>query len=475
MNYEISYEILFKFDKRDRMKTIKLLKIIGVVLSLNFLSCAKEVSDEDRRREEADRELKRLTAAEGHFPGFIEMDETRGVPFMLDVLTKRNPQAGNDSPTLDVTMTLGFFGGVSLVAQRANYDWGSGKLTAVFAKAGGAPGAEGSNPLAAGNTGPNSSNTIEIELTGLSEQKSFAQGTVKGSRLGQKSLLSLKSDPITHGVNDFSYPMVFSLGAETQTAILNLKRLNVDLKAPSSSDMPSLPPLQSSLRFSRTANISQDATVTWFDPLAGTLDLQLRANSWVRVENIFAPIDRSQEPSVSLADIKNMEYSGSIYVGGRATYGAKLNLDSARLGLAEYAPQSLMSYYVGTYKGSETGLPLKSFAVLTDTGATIQNPEDLSMPSIPRLQMKLVRCIDGQPISTYTVNTFSIDYLAGEMRFVDASGTSRNVTTIKVSQGWMQFDGTIVNQDSSTGSARNPVFSLRATQDQSKEPNCSKL
>jgi len=448
------------------MKMMMFIKLVSAVSVLGLplvYSCAKEVSDEDRRREESDRELARLAAAEGSFPGFVRMSDSQGVPFRIDIQSKRNPQSGLDKPTLNVAMNIGFFGGVSLVASEANYDWGSGKLTATFSSSSG-PGAGGG--AGAGST----ANTFEIQMTGLKDKKSFQKAMIKGSVLGERSLTSLDYDPITRDENSFSFPMVFSLGAENQTAILNLKRLNVDVPAPSNSDMPTLPPIRSSLLFTTAANVSQEGILTWYDPLAGTLDIQLRENTWLRIAKLYAPVDQSQQ---TLADVKVPEYDGSVYIGGRSAYAARLNFDTGRFGLASYELRTLPKYYLGTYKGSSEGLELRAIAALTDNGTTVENPSDIGIPSSPSLQLKLMYCLDGRTNYAINATIFALDYLAGQMRFRE-DGLGKRLTQVNISQNWLKLDGIITDQSGAIGgNARNPVYQLQALSTQSTPPTCT--
>jgi hypothetical protein len=412
-------------------------------------SCAKEVSDEDRRREETDRELRRLESAEGDFSGLIEVAPRRGVPFVMSILATRNPQANADTPTLTATLSLGFFGGVSLVAERVGYDWGSGKITAVFGK-------------------------LEVELDGLKDKKSFERGTITGSKLGQRSLIAIASNSIEQSAREYMLPMSFRGGESSQTALLNIKRTSADIDAPEFSDLSTLPPLQSAIRLSNVSQVLHALERTWFDPLAGTIDLQIRNDSWIRISDVFASLEESDQGLVLEPAMKS-EFFGAMYLGGQAVTDTSFSFDTARLNMGEYAPRKVPRFFTGTYKGSESGLTLKMYASLDDSGGVMQNPSELEFSNVPDLRLRLVRCMDGSPINTIVLKIFSLDYLRSKLVFTDVNGSAQRLTTINVNQDWQLWNGSIIDNATGSDGIRNAVFTLQAAANQSAEPRCNQI
>src|SRR5690606_29758473 len=88
--------------------------LIGVALAL--AGCAKELSEEERRREHSEREYHRLLKAEGEYRGYLLAGEGRRVPFEILVTVQRNPAGGETVPEVQASMRVGLFGGVKIAS-----------------------------------------------------------------------------------------------------------------------------------------------------------------------------------------------------------------------------------------------------------------------------------------------------------------------------------------------------------------------
>lgn len=428
---------------------------VTLVLSSLASACAKETSEEERRREQVDRERSRLQKAEGTYLGYVAIDENKIVPASVDLKVNQNPQSGDESPTLAAAVRIGMFGGVVLSSDQTSYDAGDGRISLNLSKKGGGGAAEvAANAL--------------FELKGYIRDGKFVDSTIGGANTGTHAM-SLAKDGLNLFTEQYTYTYATQItdvpagGALASNAQLSLKRSTSPRPGPSSSDMPQLPGLEASLRFANLGVVPQVASDVLYEPLSGYMDMRFSDNMYVHVENIYLSRDAL---SMALTDWKPAgEISGHVIQGSAIAGYVRLGSSFPGLGLAapDHVKEKPPQYFVGTFKGTNSATTFRAIASLEYQQGQGTNSAEFPFAVFPKLKLKLKLCSGDQPIQSGDYALTALDQVRGVGRFVDTRATAEAILDISYLDNWNTMVGKFTSGSSDTIDTSNPQLRLSAT------------
>lgn len=415
------------------MKTLRYL-VIGVLF---VLACAPEQSDEVRRREDSVREYDRLNKAAGSYVGVLKKNNGATVPASVEIVVIKNPTDAGEKPILSVTLRVGLLGGVTITSTSASYDWGTAQVSAAFARKGGAF-------LTAAAGRANTSGVLE--LRGKIDDGRWADGRLVGPHFGDATLLlDRKGKDQFENFSEKRYRIVWETNQESESLATSLvvKRRNVAEESPSTSDLPYLPGLDASVVFEPFAKTPQSARKSYYDPLAGTFDLQFTDTSWIRLDGLALPTGNEAETTMR----------GWLTMGGNPVAGIRLEPVNDPKPIKTVPPLT----YLGTYQGSSEAVAYKAIAYVDAQGSTGSNQPDLPFPTFPQMKLEVSVCNGDEIYKTNQFRLDILDYLNRKALFrrmdVDLSPLE-----IYFEKGWTFLDGTYLN---SQGTTERPKLKLR--------------
>ena len=416
-------------------------------------ACAKENSKEERQREEHDRQFRRLQKAEGHYEGFVEINDNQIVPIAMDLAANRTPANGSDNPSLSASVKLGLFGGVVMSSNVVSFDWGNGNVTVSLPKQ--AP--SGGN----GSDDPNKPKTIQaemmmpasgsaaLELRGSINDEGLANGVIDGPVSGSHNVTLKKS-----GVNLFSNQDHFTYQTEiTGTSVLGgqvvnnsqlyLNRQSGQHAASNSSDLPSLPAFDASIRFSNLGAVPSTASDVVYDPLLGSMDVQFGKNTILRIGDIF--MDK-HALSVALSDWQPAKaYNGRIVLGA-ADYGSVrigqefpgVGLTSSATPIADLPPKT----YAGTYQSKDDSPEFATIASVTYESVQGRNTDEYPFAQFPVLTLRILVCSGTQALYDYSYKVEAMDQIRNVARLRNIKPeVDKQLLDLTYSTGWQNLIG----------------------------------
>lgn len=382
-------------------------------------ACAKETSKEERRREETDRQFRRLQKAEGHYDGFIAIDANRIVPLALDLAANRTPANGTDNPSLTASVRMGLLGGVTLSTSVVSFDWGNGNVTISLPKQASEPKQLEASAFTA--TAPSAA----LEIRGTIGDEGFANGVIDGPISGNHAITLLKK-----GVNLFTAADRFTYQTQisgvnllgdsiVNESQLDLQRLTGSHPASTTSDLPSLASFQASIRFANLSAVPQTATDVIYDPILGLMDLQFGSNTTLRVENIFLTRNAL---TIALSEWHpEAPVTGRVFLGASTYATIQIGSEFPGLGLTNPPPIGKVppQYYLGTYIGQNPNAPtLAAIAKLEYIKSQGTNSVEFPFASFPMMTLTIQICSGGRIAHEFTEYlTTAFDQLHNSVRF----------------------------------------------------------
>lgn len=432
---------------------------IAIVTTATLLhGCAKESSTEDRRREENERELSRLNLASGSYFGYVKVDEEKLVPLELELTPTRNPTNGDDNPELSAAMTIGLFGGITLSSRMTSFDWGSGKLSISFDRA-----------SSAGPSGMGGRGSV-LELHGNLTDGEITNAAINGPNGGTRPVILAKNGPkLLTASEKYRYQISFSDSAllndltpqSSTTAQLSLKTLVTPRVAPATSDLPYLPPLEASLRFPGLAIVPQTATDVIYDPLDGFIELQLRSDSKIRIENVYlsqsvltSGIDKWQPESI---------VTGSVIHSANMIGSAKIESGFPGIGLVEPMPLADLPprYFKGTYKSEQNPVSFPMIASIDYINSQGVNSGEYPFAYFPKLRIKILICSGGRPFREGTYDMTALNPLDGTARLLDIRTGNSSGIDLRYLNDWSEIIGRFITSSTGAIDTRNPQIRMK--------------
>lgn len=429
-----------------------------VIISLGLLllsACGKEPSSQDQRREETNRRVERLQNASGTFQGYSEVSPDNVVPVSLSLDVKRNPVSGEDTPTLQASLRVGLFGGITISSDNVSFDSGNGRLAISFRRNFSASlefiGTVRNNRIEnAVILGPNSG-SIPTYL----EQNSTNDTITKLANKSEAVLISRNSDDESE--------------TGSPTTLLNVTPIIGETRTSELSDLPNLPALDVSLRFDRLSQAPQTSRNVIYDPLRGTMEITFGQNAVLKFKKVFlhkemlngvetfgmAPIEG--EYVLRSQTIRKITFE-SLDVG--TSMGAKNNSMSASL------PPNL---FLGTITGNSDLFKYHAIARIDYTGKEGRNTSDKFFTTYPELKLRLGLCIGSRVFSQTEFTLISLDYLNKTATFIrsasnkmgSAGDGASDILELRYSDGWRNLDGNITVTNPEGKNPISPVVELR--------------
>ena len=435
--------------------------ISAAVVTALLTSCANESSNEDRKREDNERQFNRLKLADGYFFGYVEISDNQIVPLGLDLTTTRNPVNGDDSPALSAAMRIGLFGGVTMSSRAASFDWGSGRLSISFEKQAGI----GSGSSESGASGPTSRGALE--LRGIMRDGDFVEAVIDGPNRGIRRVsLTKNGAKLFSDRAAYRYQVSFreTIAGTSRTTIsqMELKPLIETHMAPLTSELPMLAAYDASFKFPGTAIVPQTVNDVIYDPLDGYIELRLRENSKIRVENVALT-----KESISLGiDLWKpaSPFIGSIIEGATAIGSATFESGFPGLGLAEPAPLAELppKYYKGIYKTPQNPQAFPAVASLEYMNSQGTNSAEYPFAYFPKFRLKVLICSGGRPYKENTYEMIALDQMAGTARLWDIRQGSNSGADIGYSTNWEEIVARFTTSSSGTIDPRDPQLKLQS-------------
>lgn len=367
--------------------------ILAIALMVSSLTnCAKEVSEEERQREERDRQLQRIEMAEGVFKGSLNTEKGQ-TPVELTFTAQKNTGISTKAPKLLVSMNIGLFGGVKIESSDSSYDHGTGEIIANF-------------------TSTSAGINKTLELKGYIEGDEF-KGSLTGAQQGIHALnLNKNSLSLVTLEKEYHYSMIVNDDKKV-TAEVIIERLNKTHNSTPSYDLPELPFLTAGFRFiglSSSPLVPQDVR---YDPLSGTMEIDLTNTSKMTIHNLYLAENGSGSP-LSLLTAE--------YEIGHKKY-ASAQLSSGSPVLTEKQLTKPPQYFIGKYKGPNSDITFNIIAQMNLTGKVQANPIDSPFGSFPSLNLNMTICLGDVAYKQSYYKAYALDHLMHQIKFQDRIGT----------------------------------------------------
>lgn len=424
--------------------------LLPLLSSFLFFGCAKEQSKEQEKREEVNRQMERLQKAEGLYEGHLEQGTNSFTPVAFKIEAKRNPRSGDETPTLQVTMQIGLFGGVVISSDQASFDYGQNLVTASFTR----------------SSGP----ALELKgQLGDEEIKTFIlSGPNSGSTKAKLREVKFWTPPASDLLEPqflIDFPVEGSRRQQKAQGLLSLKRKAGDLKAPDHVDLPYLPNLEASLRLQGTAQVPQVATLVVYDPLKGTMEIGLKSASKIELTNIF--LGQNSRGEMSLGEL-----SGQLSQRSFSRQGMKARVATAESGREFESNFALPpTYFKGHFTGVKSHLKYRVLAELTYTGQEVNNSGELFFPTFPGLKLKVWSCMGEKTWTQVDYYVNSLDHLALKASLKSNIVGKDQSVEMHVSPDWKTLEAQALGF-SGGGETENPEFHLESYEANGRKLTC---
>jgi len=386
-------------------------------LTVLVSGCAKEQSQEQRLREETERKYARLSKAAGVYLGYLERRTENLVPVELTVTVQNNPIDGQDEPLLQGSLRIGLLGGVKIASSASSFDWGNGRLSFKFERKSGDNGHAGAIEVRALFT----DGVLKNAVLDAPRQGSFPLTIARGAT----SLFSAQSD-MNYG---WKTPGAEKIAGFDDDAVLSLSLRNESFAAPANLDLPYLPGLDGTVRFSALAKSPEVAREVIYDPLDGTLELYFTESSRLRFDGLFL---RTPESVLVPEELRGFAALSSVQV---ASVAAKRLSPGEPLKITALPPRG----FRGIYKGQ--GIPYRSEVYFDYLGTQGNNSLEFPFPYFPRMRLEHVICVNKVADTRQMLNLVSIDHLNGIAAFQFFGSTNHKDLELHYTPGWQSLDG----------------------------------
>lgn len=427
---------------------------LATLLALTLVvACAKERTPEEKKREDERRRNERLKRAEGTFAGYARLENDGTVPAALDIALLQNPKDGNDTPTLEIKLNVGFFDGVTLNSSTTSFDWKTGELNAAFKAS-----SEG-GPTSAGLTlGAESF----LELNAHLSDDGIESAVLSGSYTGNTRLMveRVKQFQMAGDVQIYGFHLKTIDDSKSRAAkefsFLNLKTLPDRRTKPLRSDLPSLPAMEAGFSFTAIPHTASTRNV-YYDPLEGSLRIRNQEHSEFLFRNLYASAD-----DVSDEGLLSHDLSGELHIGGQkvkdivASYGAKPPLPP---------PHRMSRVYVGTYTPASQQRVFKTVAYLDDLGRVGTNAGEAAFATFPAMRFRMLICDGNAPHSQRNVELFYLDYLNYTAKFASPAGAAdAYLYEFSYAADWASMSGSVLRSASGAGGSPGAPGHVTLTQ-----------
>ncbi|MBX9767348.1 MAG: hypothetical protein K2X47_08770 [Bdellovibrionales bacterium] len=428
-------------------------RFVLVPTLLVAVGCAKEMSEEQLKRENRDRVVERVSGSIGYFSGSIETQGNQVVPMELNVAVRTSTEGVAATPV--VTLKTGLFGGVEVTTSDAIYDSGRSELIAKFGRSG----------------------RITLELKGILSSKGF-EGTLLGNTSRSHRVNLKRGNSSTQAVRDSvlvyqaKYKRKDGKPYDHLPSLLTLRLNSEKVKSPESFDLDEMPLISLSILFQGQTRVATQATRVAYDPLVSQMEVAISDRVAIRFENLGFP--EGQVP----ANLIPERIVGTIYRDASIEVGT---VEAQRIStFPDWAP--MPSSFLGCLSMPAAGLTYPVNARLTDTNTELTNPSGIIFPRAPALGLEITILTDeGLPYGRMNFALAESDPMASRMLFRQQRPSSILNLEVLLSGGksavlgsdpWNSLTGLMQTPRSSTSANLRPRLTLYPSFTQGQIPPC---
>ncbi len=414
------------------------LGFFAAVLAMHF-ACAPEQSAEERKREVSERTVQRLEHAQGSYRGALET-EFGFVPVYFKNVVLRNPANGAELPELQTSLTLGFFGGVTLVTSDTSFDFGAKRFVARFS---------GDRDL-----------ELKATLTKHSADATLYSDDLQWSWQASSDPIDTQNEIPADAVFHFFISGLREGNQNEQDAALTLVRRLDQTKAPTGARLPEFPGLDAAIRFLGTAIVANSARQVLYDPLSATIELTYESGARLLLSEVAAPdLETLQRDRW----FPRSRLNGTLLVG--AANVANFTAISGQLQLTAPGVRLPPSRFEGAY-GSVANRPTYDVqATLTYLDDVGTSDDVLAFRQFPKMRLVARLCRGGDLLAKRTWELTSVDHLRGSLQFQLIHGNMPGELQLLASATprWDAISGTVFSLEEPGES--NAKLTLRAVND----------
>ncbi|MEZ4752130.1 MAG: hypothetical protein R3B54_16300 [Bdellovibrionota bacterium] len=417
------------------MKRTRKIAVYGLmVLSLVLSSCASELSEQDREREQAILEFERLSAAKGTYSGLLDFDGEQ-VPCTLNVMVQYNPAGNENKPLLQGTLRVGFFSGTHVSSRESSFNFSNSELKFIF---------------------PSATGGIKTEVRGLlvkRGQLDVSLETPKGHRA--HGVLYTENKPSF----DYSPKQSWNLrisGEELADvrAVFQITQTFQQVESPPGSDLPEMLELEGAILFSHLAKTPNQSVSLIYSPLSRQIDVRFDNGTRLFFSN------------VALKDRQNQLFP-------KALSGQLITRDSRVYDLAAIPAQNVISpallpqeTYKGFFRADPSAPVFPTVAYLEYRGNFSKNPATFPFSLFPSMRLVVLVCSQEKKTPTLIKKSIldlaSVEHLQKEAIFQTTRSSSNSENFIATyASDWSHIEGNFESSGSIGGVVR-PVLSLSA-------------
>ncbi len=425
----------------QRSKRMKAQRVFAILSLLVGIGCASEKSSHDQNREKENREIMRLRRAEGVYEGFASNHSQNLIPTRVTIKMLQNPGDDGDEPQLQVSLTIGLFGGVTLTATTTSFDWKTGELNASFPKK--------------TMTGDSQASGSGIELQAIVKSDlHISDAVIKGSNSGDFQM-SLKKSTGTVAEPDVIYRYYFTTANDTDAfltapkaeglGVMSVKRLESTVTTSPTSDLPVLPGLETSFRFFGLADAPEIAKSVEYDPLKGVFEANLVSGASVIFTKVFASRNADEDDIFAIDPPRT--WRGQVYFGSdpRMPFTLENVTTYGDLTPADMLPPKS---FVGSYQGSNGGLVWNLIAHIDYLGGSGGNVVgETAFTTFPNLRMRMVTCMGNRPYNVKILNLSFVDHINSFVRFQVDSPSGLKILELNYLKHWQDLEGTYIERN----------------------------
>lgn len=413
----------------NRTKVVRNVFIFTLSLFLN--SCASELSDQDRAREQALLDFERLSAAKGTYHGLLEFAD-QGVPCTLDVLVQYNPSGNQNIPVLQATLRVGFFAGTQVVSRESSFNFANSELKFGF---------------------PSASAGIKSELRGFLIQKgelAVSLETPKGYRAS--GILRTDATPLFNTSPKQNWQLRI-VDEETEIpGVFQLTQTFQQIAAPAGSDLPEMAELDGSILFSHFAKTPTQTTSIIYSPLSQQMDIRFANGTRLFFRNI------SVGKNEKLTFPAKLE--GELILRDARQFRVTASASPVVIAVPLLPPER----FIGYYQAKPNSLIFPTVAYLQYRNSTGANPETFPFSRFPNLRLSVLICWPSEGEKTLnkklTLDLASVDFLLNRAVFqtLDAAVAKESLAA-SYKNDWSLLEGYFETSGSGSGGSR-PFLSL---------------
>lgn len=408
--------------------------IFYTTIVLVMANCAKEQTDQQRQGEQTRREKQRLDKANFSTKGMIVIADNQVIPFELSNQTLDKPEDNKQDPIIETKLKLGFFGGTNLTTTKTSFNFATKNFSAVF------DGQQGN----------------QIELSAKISKQKPTSGLIKSK--GKAYRLDFDESLDTAAImGDERSALALSDGGGIHVAVINFENLQQLIDAPRGFHVPEVASLKADIKHLGTAIVSNPATVVYYAPLLGQLEIHFQNDSSkLLLQNISIAngISLTERP-LEMAAIK----------GAAVTKSFTAVYKPGHLELADNFYETTPSQYVGIYKTSRDDVEFHAVLELEYLGSIGTNPANYIFSYFPRLKAMLYICEKESNFllrrQVFILN--SLDHLSRQAKFTNEKLTSSENRFLSAvhTEDWQQIAARFITADDNQNSFE-PQFIVNA-------------